>query len=236
MAATMNPAWLTAQGGAGGSRAGQVQPANSPQVYGSGRAGVTTAFPATRGGSGGFTPRQATGSETVTAPIIPGGPAPVLAETPDLVIPALDKDLVKEETRKAAAPGIRSLRRSTRAALRKHVDTTNPAIKREMFRAILQGHGGALSQIFGGAQKTGMSVAQQERQAQTQQAVINFQAKQQRNQIAFQAAMQAYMSKFGQRSTTTKKFDGGNSLGMGSKIVPTQIGSVSGMATGFRRV
>ena len=188
-------------------------------------------------GGGGAQYKPPTGSTTITTPIVPTGPAPTLGSVAPFVPPALDEGMVKEETRKAVSAPLRSLRRQTRETLLRHIDAKNPAVRREYLRAALRGHGEALSGIFGQAQQVGRSAAERERAVQMQAEVLNFQQRQAEAQAKFQAAMQIYMSKYGQKSTTKNQYGSTSGSGTGAyRLVPSMVGAVSGMATGYRKV
>jgi len=228
MAVGINPAWFGTQASSTSSDGGATakEKFESLSIYGDG--GGTSSKPTQY--------KPPTGSTTVTMPIAPKEAAPTLGEMPDLPIPAFNEELYKEETRKAVSAPLRSLRRQTREALTRHIDTTNPALKREYYRAALRGHGEALSSIFGQAQVTGRAAAEKQRDIEFAAARDKFQGQMQMNSLKFQAAMQAYMAKFGQTSTQKYQYDSTSGSGGGTRLVPTMVGAVSGMATGYRRV
>lgn len=159
-------------------------------------------------GGGGFNYKQPVGmtqttTRTATKALPTLGPAPTFA------LPPRDEARRRRLVQEAAAPGLRSQRRQTRLALmRQHYDDPRA---RENIRAILGGHGDALSRIMGEAGARGRQDYQAERAEDIMTAQTNYQAAVARWKGQFEAAMQDYLSSF--TDTTTRKNEYGSGAG-----------------------
>ena len=170
---------------------------------GGGESGITTS------GFGTIQQPSPTGRTTITQAIKPTGAVPTLAPTP--AIPKIDESRIRKLSRKAAAPGIRSLTRETRRALLRHYE--NPNVAKMVARGALGGHGEALSKILSTAGREGRAEYQQEYQAK----LMEWQAKRQDELVKFQAAWNDYLRGYGQKTTTQYTYGRTATGGAGSK-------------------
>lgn len=106
--------------------------------------------------------------------------------------PTPDMGRIQLLTQEAAAPGVRKLRGGLTEALQTAARAENPNVQALLSRKALEGYGGGLEDIMGGARREGMGLYAPEYAALTEQEKMNWLAERERELMNYKAVLDKY--------------------------------------------
>ncbi len=134
----------------------------------------------------------------------PTKPFPTMEALPAYAVPEYDKNRVKALRQSKAAMGINSLRDAVSEAITRSVSMDNPYLRKMLLRSSLKGFGEGLGNVMTSAETQAESAYAQEYAPKVQGSLVEYQAKVNRINTMYQAAVQEYLNTMAKTTSVVK--------------------------------